>query len=77
MTETSPANAQPSKTKFVLTLLMHQLIGTLGVVMLATMLTTVALEIPNPWGGLPQRGMTFTACSLDRRSFLRRSWSRF
>lgn len=50
MTETSPANAQPSKTKFVLTLLMHQLIGTLGVVMLATMLTTVAFEIPNPWG---------------------------
>lgn len=50
MTETSPANTPSSKTRFVLTLLMHQLIGTLGVVILATLLTTVAFEIPNPWG---------------------------
>jgi hypothetical protein len=38
-----------SLQKFALTLLMHQFVGTLGVVLLAGMLASIAFELPNPW----------------------------
>jgi hypothetical protein len=39
-----------SKLKFTLMWLMHQFIGTLGVMILAGMFTAIAFEFPNPWG---------------------------
>src|SRR5215469_14494918 len=41
--------SQTSPLRFSLTLLMHQFIGTAGAMVLAAMLVTIALEIPNPW----------------------------
>jgi hypothetical protein len=48
MTYISKKKCPASKPKFVLTLLMHQFIATLGVLILATMLTNIAFEFPNP-----------------------------
>ena len=50
MTTISENKRHTSKLKFLLTLLMHQFIGTLGVLILAGMLTAIAFEFPNPWG---------------------------
>lgn len=50
-TERSPVRVKPyaSLREFALTLLIHQFVGTLGVVLLAGMFTTIAFELPNPW----------------------------
>jgi len=50
MTNTSEERLRSSKLKFVLTLLVHQFIGTVGVLILAGMLTSIVFELPNPWG---------------------------
>src|SRR5215469_14649546 len=49
MTDSPTAKVGASKATFFWTLLMHQFIGTVGVMILAGMLTAIALEIPNPW----------------------------
>lgn len=50
MTNTSEERFHSSKPKFGLTLLVHQFIGTIGVLILAGMLTNIVFEFPNPWG---------------------------
>jgi hypothetical protein len=51
----------PSKTKFVLTLLLHEFIGTIGAILLAATLTAVVLDFPNPWGRTITRNDLFHA----------------
>jgi hypothetical protein len=48
MTPTSSDKRQASKLKFMITLLMHQFIGTAGVLILATIFTHIAFELPSP-----------------------------
>ena len=50
MATTSQNRSYTPKLKFFLTLSMHQFIGTLGVLILAGMLTAIAFEFPNPLG---------------------------
>jgi hypothetical protein len=50
MAETSKQRHRDSKSKFIVTLLMHQFVGTFGVIALAGMLTYIAFEFPSPLG---------------------------
>ena len=50
MTTISSNKCRTSKLNFILMLLMHQFVGTLGVLILAGMLTALAFEFPNPQG---------------------------
>lgn len=61
MISSSTKACAPSKTKFVLTLLMHEFIGTIGAILLAATLTAVVLDFPNPWGRTITRNDLFHA----------------
>lgn len=50
MTSESETEHRPSTLNRAFAPLMHQLIGTIGVLFLAALLTTLVFELPSPWG---------------------------